>query len=213
MPRRVPPYGPVIRYLRLKAGLSERELGSRIGEADYYVGYLENGYRAPRPQQVERLARVFSWDVFEFALLADVEIPYPDWPRIDNLPGWRVLSRTWARIADAVSRYALARELAVRPDWQAALDPGLSEAAAEFGLIACYDWIRERWEPYAPDPSRLDAATGPEAIRAALSAGGRHEPAVVEPDFLRGLTPAERATVETVAESLRQRRDSLGRTE
>ncbi len=208
MPRRVPPYGPVIRYLRLKAGLSERDLGSRIGEADYYVGYLENGYRAPRPQHLERLARVFSWDVFEFALLADVEIPYPDWPSLDDLDGWRALSRAWSRIADAVNRYALARELILHPDWQAALDDGLTEQAGEFGLVACYDWIRDRWEPYAPDPSRLQSATGPEAIRSALQAGVSHERAVRDPDFLRGLTPAERDTVKTVAESLKLRRES-----
>lgn len=207
MPRRLPPYGPVIRYLRESAGLSEAELGARIGEADYYIGYLENGYRSPRPHQVERLARAFAWEAFEFALLADVEIPYPDWPRLDDLDGWRTLSRNWARILDAVSRYALARELFGKPEWQAVLDPALPARTEQYGLVACYDWIRARWEPYAPHPARLEAASGPEAILHALRAGGQHAPIPAEPDFLRGLTATERATVETVARTLRQQRD------
>jgi transcriptional regulator with XRE-family HTH domain len=206
MPRRVPPYGPVIRYLREMAGLSEAELGARIGETDYYVGYLENGYRSPRPHQVERLARAFSWEVFELALLADVAIPYPDWPRLEDLDGWRTLARQWSAVVDAISRYALARNLLAHPDWQAALDPELPGRAREYGLVACYDWVRARWAPYAPDSSRLTAASGPESIRQALASGGSRGPAMAEPDFLRGLTAAERATVETVARSLRQQR-------
>jgi transcriptional regulator with XRE-family HTH domain len=203
MPRRTPAYAPVIRYLRRESGLTATQLGQRLGVADYYVGYLENGYRWPRPQMLLSLAAVFSWHPFELALLADVEIPYPDWPALDNLDGWRQLARDWTAITDAVTRYALARELFMHPDWQAALDPALPGDAEAFGLVACYGWIRRQWTPFEPHPARLESPTGPDSIREAIQAGAAGAPVVVEPAFLTGLSPQARAAVEAVAERLR----------
>jgi transcriptional regulator with XRE-family HTH domain len=204
VPRRTPPYAPVIRFLRREAGLTPAELGRRIGVPDYYVGYLENGYRWPRPPMAAALARAFGWEPFELALVADVEIPYPDWPRLDDLDGWRRLAEAWTQVADAVARYVLARELHARPDWQAALDPELPPLAQEFGLVACYAWIRRRWVPGPPIAARLTVPSGPDAILAACANPGTGAPVVVEPDFLQGLSPKDRATLEAVADSLRR---------
>ncbi len=206
VPRRMPPYGPVIKYLRESHHQSQAQLGLRIGEADYYVGYLENGFRWPRPQQLERLARAFSWEVFELALVADVEIPYPDWPRLDDLPGWRKLARDWAGIVDAVARYTLARELHAHPDWQQILDPTLADLVRQYGLVACYDWIRRRWVPERPHAARLEPVHSLEQFREALDPPLAGPEVIREPAFLEGLTAADRAAVEAVARSLKAQR-------
>lgn len=204
MPRRIPPYGPVIRYLRTTAGLSEAALASKIGQPVYYVNYLENGFRWPRPPLLRALAEAFDWDPFELALLADVEIPYPDWPRLDDLGAWRKLATDWTRITDAIARYALARELFLQPAWQARLDPDLPMTVEQFGIVACYEWLRRRWTPYAPHPSRLRAPSTAEDLVEAAAAGAAGTPVVKEPDFLQGLSAHDRATVQAVAESLKE---------
>lgn len=206
MPRRIPPYAPVVRYLRLRAGLSPQELARRLGVPDYYVGYLEEGYRWPRPPMLRALADAFGWMPFELALVAEVEIPYPDWPKVADLDGWRRLAREWTGVVDAVTRYTLARELAARPDWQAQLDPDLPEATAVYGVVACYEWLRRRWTPYEPHPTRLSPPQSAADIRDAVQAGAAGAPVLVEPDFLAGLSPDDRRTVETVARSLKERR-------
>ncbi|MCL8207703.1 MAG: helix-turn-helix domain-containing protein [Actinomycetia bacterium] len=206
MPRRIPPYAPVVRYLRLQAGLSPQELAGRLGVPEYYVGYLEEGYRWPRPPMLRALAETFGWMPFELALVADVEIPYPDWPKTTDLDAWRRLAREWTGVLDAITRYTLARELAAHPDWQAQLDPALPEATAVFGVVACYDWLRRRWTPYEPHPTRLSPPQSAAAVLEALAAGAAGAPVVVEPDFLAGLSPEDRRTVETVARSLKARR-------
>jgi transcriptional regulator with XRE-family HTH domain len=205
MARRTPRYAPAIRYLRRESGLTAAQLASRLGVPDYYVGYLENGYRWPRPPMVRALAAIFEWEPFELALLADVEIPYPDWPAGDDLDGWRQLARDWTRIADAIARYTLARELFAHPDWQTRLDPALPADVAEFGVVACYGWIRRRWVPYEPHPARLNPPDSAEALQDALARGAAGDPVVIEPPFLAGLSPRDRATVEALAESLKLR--------
>ncbi len=204
MPRRIPTYAPVVRYLRYLSGLSAVEWGRRLGVPEYYIGYLENGYRWPRPPQVRIIAGIVGWDPFELALLADVEIPYPDWPAPQNLDAWRALAREWVGIADAIARFTLACQLAAEPDWQAALDPDLPGAADTFGRAACYGWLRQRWTPYAPHPLRLTAARTADDVRSAVEAGAGSGPAVVEPPFLHGLSTHDRAAVEAVAESLKR---------
>lgn len=204
MPRRIPPYGPVIRYLRTAAGLSEAELAVKIGQPVYYVNYLENGFRWPRPPMVRALADAFGWEPFELALLADVEIPYPDWPRLDDLGGWRKLASDWTQVTDAITRYTLARELFLQPAWQATLDPSLPASTEQFGIVACYGWLRGRWTPYAPHPSRLKAPSSPADVAEAAEAGVQGTPVIREPDFLQGLSTHDRATVQAVAESLKE---------
>lgn len=205
MPRRMPTYAPVVRYLRHTSGLPAAEWGRRLGVPEYYISYLENGYRWPRPAQVRIIAQIVGWSAFELALLADVEIPYPDWPPPAELARWRQLAREWVDIADAVSRFALASQLAGQPDWQAALDPALPALVGEFGRAACYGWLRQRWTPYAPHPLRLTDARSAADVRAAVEAGAAAGPALMDPPFLQGLSPQDRAAVEAVAESLRGR--------
>ena len=206
MPRRMPPYGPVIRYLRESRGMSQQQLAVRIGEADYYVSYLENGFRWPRPQQLERLARAFAWEVFELALVADVEIPYPDWPRLDDLAAWRKLAHDWTTIVDAITRYVLARELFQHPDWQEDLDHALPPLVHQYGFVACYDWIRRQWMPHRPHPARLAAVHNLDDFRQALATPTAGAEDIKEPGFLEGLTAADRAAVEAVARSLKAQR-------
>jgi transcriptional regulator with XRE-family HTH domain len=205
MARRTPAYAPVVRYLRQAAGMTVADLARRLGVADYYIGYLENGYRWPRPPLLAALARAFGWEPFELALVADVEIPYPEWPGLHDLDGWRRLAHEWSAVVDAITRYALAREVLAHPEWPAALDPDLPAAVAEYGLVAVYAWIRARWVPATPHPDRLRAPETPDDVRAALAAGAAGAPVVREPAFLEGLSPQDRATLEAVAESLRHR--------
>lgn len=205
MPRRIPPYAPVIRYLRHCSGWTESQLAKKIGVPDYYVGYLENGYRSPRPDLIRSLAAAFGWLPFELALMADVEIPYPDWPSLTDLEGWRRLAQEWIGIADAITRYVLARELTSQPGWQAELDSELPPLVDQYGLVATYDWLRRRWVAHEPHPLRFASSTSPQALMAAASAGSTRRPATVEPDFLDGLSPADRTTVEAVARSLKAR--------
>ncbi len=95
----------------------------------------------------------------------------------------------------------LACQLAEKPDWQAAPDADLPAAVNTFGRTACYGWLRQRWTPYAPHPLRLAPARTADDVRAAVEAGAGAGPAVVDPRFLSGLSPQDRAAVEAVAES------------
>jgi transcriptional regulator with XRE-family HTH domain len=210
--RRIPPYAPVIRYLRESHRLSRAEFAGRLGLPDYYVGYFEDGYRFPRPRQVEQIARVFGWKPFEFALLADVDIPYPDWPALSDLPAWLRLARQWVEVADAIARYATARWLADHPDWLERYrqqHPDLADQVDRYGFVAIYGAVRQDWQAWglpdgrsvlpedyagflqalAPDPNR-PARTDP--VRAADA----------RPPFWDRLDDRERAAIETIARGL-----------
>jgi transcriptional regulator with XRE-family HTH domain len=210
VPRRIPPYAPVVRYLRHQSGMTAVQWGQRLGVPDYYVSYLENGYRWPRPPMVRAIAGIVGWEPFELALVADVEIPYPDWPATSRLEEWRQLARDWTAVADAVARYALARQLQDERGWQAELDPDLPADVDDYGLVACYGWLRARWTPFRPHECRLTAARSAADIRAAVGAGAGAGPAVVDPPFLAGLSAADRAAVEAVAHSLRRQHEDAG---
>lgn len=205
--RRTPVYAPVIRYLRETAELTRRELGIHLGLPDYYIGYMEDGYRYPRRQQVDTLARIFHWSPFEFALLTDVEIPYPDWPRLDHLEEWFRLANQWMEIVDAIERFAVAKVISSHPEWVDQLcvdEPALRERIADYGFIALYGFIREKWRPLVPHPSRTALPTDWSSALAAVTAGSALQSATPRPlpHWWEELTPADRATLETVARGL-----------
>jgi transcriptional regulator with XRE-family HTH domain len=207
MARRTPPYAPVIRYLRERHGLSRSQLAHRLGVPEYYVGYLEEGYRHPREPQLRALSRIFQWSVFELALLADEPIPYPDWPARADVAGWLRLGSEWAAIVEDIQRYAVTRALFDHPDWVERLraeDAALAQALDRFGLVALYGWVRERWTPLAVPAARLrPAASLAEALEAIAAAPAPPpRPAPQLPPWWEALTPDEQATVETVARGL-----------
>lgn len=214
MPRKIPAYAPVIRYLRETANLSRQELGTRLGVADYYIGYMEDGYRFPRKNQVDALSRIFQWSPFEFALLTDVEIPYPDWPRLDRLDEWFKLANQWTDIIDTIQRYAVSKAIYDRDDWRDALyaaEPELSNAVAEYGFVALYGHIRQNWRPFVPHPDRESVPESFERVRAALEAGANFQsiqPKTTMPLWWEELSVDDRMTIETVAKGLIKERQS-----
>lgn len=219
MARRIPSYAPVIRYLRETHRLTREELAGRLGLPDYYIGYFEDGYRFPRPRQVEQIARVFGWGAFEFALLADVEIPYPDWPALGDLAGWLRLARQWVDVADAVLRYATARCLRDHPVWLAHYGeqhPSLSDQLQDYGFVAVYGAVRQDWQTWGLPEARSTLPVDYEGFLAALRPDP-HRPAVsnppraptVGPVFWDRLDDRERAAIETIARGLIRERGGL----
>ncbi|MBX5466398.1 MAG: helix-turn-helix domain-containing protein [Firmicutes bacterium] len=210
MPRRVPTYAPVIRYLRETQGMTRRELGQRLGVPDYYVGYMEEGYRYPRPRQVTQLSQIFGWSPFEIALVADVEIPYPDWPALGDLAGWQRLANEWWAIVDAIQRYTVAKAIFSTPDWLHTLtrrEPALGEAVDRYGFVALYGFLRQRWQSLRPHPGRTalpttldEALAAVEAPQGSWSVPGPPEEAL--PPWWRRLTESEKATLAAVADGL-----------
>lgn len=53
----IPPFGPTLRKYRLAAGLSQKELGARLGyETANYVSCLEIGTRKPSVELLFKIA-------------------------------------------------------------------------------------------------------------------------------------------------------------
>ncbi|CAB1128905.1 putative HTH cro/C1-type domain-containing protein [Candidatus Hydrogenisulfobacillus filiaventi] len=205
MARRLPPYAPVIRFLRQARGLSPEELARRIGQPDYYVGYLEEGYRRPRLPVLEALAAAFGWHPFELALVAEEPIPYPDWPASAATAEWTRLADEWATVVDAIDRYVTARALLEHPEWweEVGAGPEVRARAQAWGLVAVYDWLRERWQPLGRPAARQRVPAGPADIRARLEAGPL-PPAAPEPlpPWLAGLPERQRRLLARIAGAL-----------
>lgn len=213
--RRIPAYAPVIRYLRESRGLTRRELGQRLAVPDYYVGYMEEGYRYPRPRQVAQLSQIFGWSEFEIALLADVEIPYPDWPKLTDLQAWMGLANQWLEVVDTIHRYAVAKAIMQEPTWLEPIaqgNPQLAEAIREYGFVALYDHVRSQWHALRPHPARAELPSSLEQALAAIAAPPgafvQASPAHPAPEWWLRLTPQDQATVAAVAEGLLRARSS-----
>ncbi len=210
--RKTPHYASVIRYLRESHQMTRQQLANRLAVQDYYIGYMEDGYRYPRPRQVIILSHVFDWPVFELALLTDVEIPYPNWPSLHDLSGWLALANQWIEIADVVHRYTLAQSLFAEPTWLSRLyqqEPDLEAQLRDYGFIALYGFLRDRWQPLAVPALRQALPTSLDDIVNALSVTthlDRTPPPVVEsaPKWWKSLTPRQQQALEAMALTLIQ---------
>ena len=63
--------GKLIRDARKKKGLTQKELGERLGISDVSVAQWENGLRNPRLETRQKLAKALDMDVT--ALMSDNE--------------------------------------------------------------------------------------------------------------------------------------------
>lgn len=211
MARRTPTYAPVIRYLRETYPMTRAELAKRLGVPDYYVGYLEEGYRFPRPPQVESLARIFGWSAFELALVADVDIPYPDWPRLTDVDAWFRLANQWVAVADAIHRYGIARTLYRHPEWIDLLSQEHEELlplVSNYGFVAVYGFVRRQWQTLVPHKTRMTPPASIDEVLQAIVGGGDSRPIATandNPAWWDRLDPKDRATIDALAQSLLRR--------
>ncbi len=204
--RKTPQYAPVIRYLRESHQMTRHQLARRLAVQDYYIGYMEDGYRYPRPREVIMLSHIFDWPVFELALLTDVEIPYPNWPSLQDLSGWLDLANQWIAIADVIHRYTLTKTLFGEPTWLVRLyqqEPSLEARIQVYGFVALYGFLRDRWHPLSVPTSRQ---TLPSSLDDIINAWGPHQiPASTgdsAPQWWKRLTPRQQHAVETMALTL-----------
>ncbi len=210
--RKTPLYAPVIRYLRESHQMTRTQLANRLAVQDYYIGYMEDGYRYPRPRQVLILSHVFDWPVFELALLTDVEIPYPNWPRLEDLPSWLALANQWFQIADVIQRYTLAQSLFREPTWLSRLyqqEPSLKSQVDAYGFIALYGFLRDRWESLSIPTGRQALPTSLDDVLNALGASDRPEqipPITIDatPKWWKSLSPRQQQALESMALTLVQ---------
>lgn len=208
--RKTPQYAPVIRYLRESHQMTRAQLANRLAVQDYYIGYMEDGYRYPRPRQVLILSRVFDWPVFELALLTDVEIPYPNWPSLGDLPSWLALANQWIEIADVIHRYTLAQSLFREHAWLSRLyqqEPTLQSEVDTYGFIALYGFLRDRWEALAIPLGRQAIPTSLEDVLTALSTSATPDqgaPTTIDatPKWWKNLTPRQQQALESMALTL-----------
>lgn len=210
--RKTPQYAPVIRYLRESHQMTRQQLANRLAVQDYYIGYMEDGYRYPRPRQVIMLSRIFDWPVFELALMTDVEIPYPNWPSLHDISSWLTLANQWIEIADVIHRYTMAQTLFQEPSWLSRLyqqEAGLEAEVQDYGFIALYGFLRDRWQPLAVPASRQVPPTSLDDIIHALN--GSPLPQETPPTFVdaapkwwKSLTPRQQQALEAMALSLIQ---------
>lgn len=204
--RKIPAYAPVIRYLRETHHMSRQQLASRLAVQDYYIGYMEDGYRYPRARQIQMLSHIFQWSPFELALLTDVEIPYPDWPPLEDLSGWLALASQWISISDTIHRYTLAKSLMAHPTWLQDLyrvEPALEEALKNYGFVAIYGYLRDRWQPVKIPVARTTLPHSLQDVIDALSidASTLSSSAVSEnmPKWWKRLSARQKSAVEAVA--------------
>ncbi len=206
--RKIPAYAHVIRYLRESHQMSRQQLASRLAVQDYYIGYMEDGYRFPRPRQVQMLSHIFHWSPFELALMADVEIPYPDWPGLDDLDAWLNLAHQWIGIGDVIHRYTFAKTLYIHPNWLEDLyqiSPELRQTVTEYGFIAVYGLVRDRWHALSVPSTRERLPQSLDDILQAFMNDPAKGAAIQEesmPKWWYGLTARQKAAVQTIAVTL-----------
>lgn len=104
----MPTFGERLRELRLKKGLSQRELG-RLVDLDFtYISKIENGATdPPSEEKIRDLARVLEGDEEELLLLArkvppamlQVIVEHPEVPRFLRSAG-KITDETWAKILE-----------------------------------------------------------------------------------------------------------------
>lgn len=56
-------FASMLKYLREREGLSQRELATRVGLSASTIGMYESGKRHPRPEEEELLADFFNVDL------------------------------------------------------------------------------------------------------------------------------------------------------
>ena len=56
-------FASMLKYLREREGLSQRELASKVGLSASTIGMYESGKRHPRPEEEELLADFFNVDL------------------------------------------------------------------------------------------------------------------------------------------------------
>ena len=53
-------FGKRLRWLRQKVGMTQRELGEKVGTSDAMISYYESGRVVPSAERLEDLADVFG---------------------------------------------------------------------------------------------------------------------------------------------------------
>lgn len=67
--------GKKIRKLRREMGLSQEELGTKLGVSGSFVGYLENGKKRINPNLLKKVSKVTNYPVSYF---------YGEKPKVDK---------------------------------------------------------------------------------------------------------------------------------
>ena len=72
--------GERLRALRKEAGLTQKELGERLGVSASMIGQYETNLRKPKYETLERIASVLDVSISEFIDLSDFS------PSLNSLP-------------------------------------------------------------------------------------------------------------------------------